>query len=147
MPDELHVALDVNGLGEWVADSLPESFTILTDDEVRDQFPYSEAAQVEINRLNSVIRRLTNGYNNTLRNAVERTYEHDGCSEGKFDFINGINFSWSPNCVDLKIVGTVRNMTISNPFDSGDEGVGGRVTNELPSYIDGEYVDWEVERV
>lgn len=146
MPDELHVALDVDGLGEWVADSIPESFTILTDDEVSSTFSYSESAQTEVRRLNSIIRRLTSGYNNTLRNAVDRTNEHDGCDEGKFDFINGINFSWRPVRVDLKIVGTVRNVSISNPFGSDDDGMDDRVTSELPSYIEGEYVDWEVGR-
>ena len=64
----------------------------------------------------------------------------------KFDFINGINFSWRPSRVDLKIVGTVRNMTIFNPFGSDEDGMDDRVTSELPSYIEGEYVDWEVER-
>lgn len=148
MPEELHVALDVNGLGEWVADSIPDSFTIMTDDEVNTNLSFGVDSRIEITRLNGIIRRLTNGYNNTLRNAVERTEEHDGCRAGKYDFINGINFSWRPTRTTVRIVGSVNNVVVSNPFgdSDSDDAFTEWVTEDLPTYIDGEYVEWEVTR-
>lgn len=151
MPEELHVAYDVNGLGQWVADSIPDSFTIMTDDEVDANPHFGIDSRIEIIRLNSIIRRLTNGYNNTLRNAVERTDEHDGCNEGKFDFINGINFSWRRNPINFKVEAVVSLDGVGNPFgaDDIDSDDSERIIDGgLPTRdIDGGWIDWDISQV
>lgn len=151
MPEELHVALDVNGLGQWVADSIPDSFTIPTDDEVNSNGYYGDESRAEIKRLTSIIRRLTSGYNNTLRNAVEQTDEHDGCNEGKFDFINSINFSWRRNPIKFKVEAVVSLDGVSNPFgaDDIDSDESERIIDGglPPRDIEGGWIDWDISQV
>lgn len=85
--------------------------------------------------------------NNCITAAVEATMEHDGCIDGKTEFLNNIGIVFDDDEKELQIVATI---TVSvNPLGEYpiDEMID-RIQSDLPRYAGGRYIDeWTVEAI